>query len=64
MFTVTTEAVWKEYSDAGKEPFEHLAVGDWVANYGHEGRPRKVPLIKPLKILQQKLFYTVLHPFD
>lgn len=42
MFTVTTEAVWKEYSDAKKEPHEYLAVGDWTQDYGHEGRPRTV----------------------
>ena len=54
MFTVTTEAVWKEYSDAKKEPHEYLAVGDWTQDYGHEGRPRMV--LKYFQILMSSWY--------
>ena len=46
MFTVTSEAVYKEYAADGSEPYEYLAVAEWTAEYGPEGIPRNIRLEK------------------
>ena len=46
MFTVTSLEVYQEYAADSSEPYEYLAVGDWIAEYGHDGIPRNIRLEK------------------
>ena len=42
IFTVTSNAVWKEYAADGSEPLEYAAAAEWAAEFGHHGIPRNI----------------------